>query len=456
MPTPRTRATHSPLGWLAFVLLTSMGDRGVFADDWPQWLGPQRDAVWREKGIVSEFPDGGPELRWRSPVGGGYSGPAVAEGQVYVMDRIEADEIDQEGWAPFKRGIAPGKERILCLRESDGKQLWAHAYECAYSIATAYATGPRVTPAVEDGFVYALGAEGHLHCLRADDGSVVWSRDFKRDYGLKIPVWGTSSHPLIEGDMLICVVGGEGSVAVAFDKRTGKELWRSLSAPLPGYAPPVIATIDGERQLLIWHSDAICALNPQTGDVFWSVGLKPKYAMAIGTPRVVDRQVFITGYQWRSWLIDIDEDRRSAQIAWEGDQHKGIGGVFNTPFVEAGYLYGCNNNGEYTCARWADGEVLWTSPKPLQAERRVEWGNVFTVKHLDRFFLATDKGELIIAQLDADGYHEVSRAKLIDPTHRVGSRRVVWSHPAFANRSIYLRNDREIRCYSLAVSHTRK
>jgi outer membrane protein assembly factor BamB len=429
-----------------------MGSHDASADDWPQWLGPQRDAVWREEGILSEFPEGGPALRWQSPVGGGYSGPAVADGQVYVMDRIQADEIDSEGWAPFKRGTAAGKERILCLRESDGQPLWAHVYDCPYSIATAYATGPRATPAVADGLVYALGAEGNLHCLKASDGNVVWSCDFKRDYGLKIPVWGTSSHPLIDGDRLICVVGGEGSVAVAFDRRSGKEVWRSLSAQQPGYAPPVIAKIDGERQLLIWHSDALCALNPQTGDLLWSVGLKPKFTMAISTPQVVDRQVFVTGYQWQSWLINIGEDRRSAQIAWQGDRHRGIGGVFNTPFIEAGSIYGCNNDGDYTCARLADGEVLWQSPKPLHAERRIEWGNVFTVKHRDRFFLATDQGELIIARLDTEGYHETSRAQLIDPTHRVASRRVVWSHPAFANRSIYLRNDREIRCYALAAS----
>ncbi len=431
---------------LGFLALTSSGR----ADDWPQWLGPQRDSVWREEGILSKFPDSGPILRWRSPIGGGYSGPAVADGRVYVMDRIAAEKNEQEDRDNFVRGTVGGKERIVCLRESDGKQLWAYEYDCPYSISVNYNNGPRVTPVVDSGLVYSLGSEGNLYCLKASDGDVVWSCDFKKDYALEIPLWGTSSHPLIDGDKLICVVGGEGSVAVAFDKRTGKELWRSLSAPQPGYAPPVIYEIDGERHLLIWHSDAICSLNPETGELLWSVDLQATYAMAISTPRLVGKQLFLTSFQQKSWLVEIGEKRRSARIVWRGSRKKGIGGVFSTPFVKDGFLYGCNRNGYYTCVRMADGEIIWTSLEPLQAERRVDWGNIFTVKHQDRFFLSTDTGDLIIAKLDTKEYHEISRAKLIEPTHSVGSRTVVWSHPAFANRSIYLRNDREILCYSLA------
>ena len=124
--------------------------------------------------------------------------------------------------------------------------------------------------------------------------------------------------------------------------------------------------------------------------------------------------------------------------------------MFATPSLQDGLLYGCGQDGYYTCARLLDGEVLWRTLEPLQSKRRLDWGNVFTVKHEDRFFLATDLGDLIIAKLDAEGYHEISRAKLIEPTHSIAGRTVVWSHPAFANRSVYLRNDREILCYSLA------
>src|SRR5262249_4638015 len=121
-----------------------------------------------------------------------------------------------------------GKERVLCLDAANGNVLWKHEYDCPYEIS--YPGGPRCTPTVHDGKVYALGAEGNLVCLDAKKGDVIWSKDFKKDYGAKTAIWGYASHPLMDGRRLVCVVGGEGSVAVAFDKDTGKELWKSLSA----------------------------------------------------------------------------------------------------------------------------------------------------------------------------------------------------------------------------------
>lgn len=449
----RTMTRQTPL--LPFCLFLAHSflivSNPAFSDDWPQWLGPLRDAVWRETGIVGTFSDGGPPLRWKTEIGAGYSGPAVAGGRVFVMDRVEAGKIAPEDMGAYTRKNIPGRERIVCLRETDGTILWSRAYDCPYTIATNYAIGPRVTPTVDDDLVFALGAEGHLYCLNVEDGKVIWSRDFKNDFGAEIPVWGLASHPLVDDDKLICVVGGPGAVAVAFDKRTGKELWRSLTAKEPGYAPPVIYDVDGERHLLIWHSDAICGLNPETGELYWSVAIKPFAAMSIAVPRLVGHDLFLMGHRRQCWLVRIADDRRSAAIAWEGGPRDGIGGVFNTPFVEDGLIYGCDLNGGYIGARISDGQRLWTSYAPLNAERPVSWGNVFTIKHDNRFFLATDTGDLIIARLDADGYHEQSRAHLIEPTHAIGNRTLVWSHPAFANRSVYLRNDGEIRCYDLAV-----
>ncbi len=199
------------------------------ADDWPQWLGPQRDGIWRESGIVSEFPKGGPTVRWRTPIGGGYTGPAVADGRVFVMDRRLAAGSSNPTNA-FNRNVIPGTERVLCLDESDGRIIWQHDYDCPYTVS--YAGGPRATPLVHGGKVYTLGAEGNLLCLDAAKGGVLWSRDFKKDFQVRTPTWGFAGHPLLDGQKLICLVGGEGSVAVAFDKDTGKDLWRALSAGL--------------------------------------------------------------------------------------------------------------------------------------------------------------------------------------------------------------------------------
>ena len=212
---------RSVIGFACILALSAVS----LADDWPQWLGPQRDGVWRETGILDVFPAEGPKINWRLPIGGGYAGPAVADGRVYVTDRIHG-----EG--------AHGQERVLCLDAATGRVAWAREYECRYEIS--YPAGPRVAPLVDGGKLYTLGAEGNLFCLNATDGKVVWSRELKKDYGVKAPMWGFAGHPLIDGNRLICLVAGTGTTAVAFDKETGKELWRALHSEEPGYSSPMI------------------------------------------------------------------------------------------------------------------------------------------------------------------------------------------------------------------------
>ena len=136
-----------------------------------------------------------------------------------------------------------GKERVLCLEAKTGKEVWKHEYDCTYEVS--YPAGPRCTPTVHDGKVYALGTEGNLYCLDAKKGAVLWSKDFKKDYGAKTPIWGHCGHPLVDGKKLICTVGGKGSVVVAFDKDSGKELWKALDATELGYSPPTMITAGG-------------------------------------------------------------------------------------------------------------------------------------------------------------------------------------------------------------------
>ncbi len=155
------------------------------AGDWPQWLGPQRDSVWRETGILQKFPAGGPPVRWRTPIGGGYSGPAVAHGRVYVTDRQLSTGASNPN-DPFQRGIIPGSERVPVPRRIQRQILWHHDYDCPYTVS--YPAGPRATPLVSGGKVYSLGAEGNLLCLNAKNGKPIWSHDFKKDYGVSTPM----------------------------------------------------------------------------------------------------------------------------------------------------------------------------------------------------------------------------------------------------------------------------
>jgi outer membrane protein assembly factor BamB len=423
-------------------------------DDWPQWLGPKRDGVWREEGIVKAFPRGGLKVSWRTEIGAGYAGPAVANGKVYVTDRIAAAKASAPGSA-FQRGQIPGVERVLCLNETDGKVLWKHDYDCPYDMS--YPAGPRATPVVEDDRVYTLGAEGHLLCFRNDSGKVIWSRDFKREFGVQTPLWGFAGHPLIEGNKLICLVGGQGSVAVAFDKLTGKEIWRTLSAKEPGYCPPTMIEAAGRRQLIIWHPESINSLNPENGKVFWSVAMEVRSGLSIPTPRQDGDLLFITSFYNGPIMLRLSQDKPGATVLWRGKSNSerntdGLHSIMCTPFFDGEHLYGVCSYGQLRCLKAATGERVWETLQATTGGKEVRWANAFLVKNGDRFFLPNEKGELIIARLTPRGYEEISRAHLLEPTNTAAGRDVVWSHPAFANRSIYARNDKELVCGSLAPS----
>jgi outer membrane protein assembly factor BamB len=426
---------------------------GVQADDWPQWLGPERDSVWRETGIVSTFPAGGPPVVWRAAIGSGYSGPAVAQGRVYVLDHQVAKTPGQVTNAVG--GIASA-EGIVCLNADDGKVLWRHEYDCPYTVA--FPAGPRTTPVISEGKVFSLGVEGNLFCLDAATGSVVWSRDFKQDYKIKTPVWGFAGNPLLDGNKLICLAGGSNSTVVALDKNTGREIWRALSAKEPGYCSPVIFQAGGARQLIVWHPESVNSLDPDSGKVYWSLkSSEPVRAgMTIATPRQMDDLLFLTCFYNGSWMLRLDASKPAAATVWQSqrvdEQNTGeLHSTLSTPFLQDGYIYGVCSYGQLRCLKAATGERVWETLSATTADgKAMRWANAFLIKNQDRFFLFNEKGDLIIARLTPRGYEEISRAHVIEPANRDTGRPVVWSHPAFANRRMYVRNDQEILCVDLA------
>jgi outer membrane protein assembly factor BamB len=428
------------------------------ADDWPQWLGPKRDGVWRETGILEKFPKDGPKVRWRTPIGIGYAGPAVAGGKVYVTDRV-LDGGDSNPDSGFTKQKVAGKERVLCLEEASGKVLWKHEYDCTYKIA--YPGGPRTTPVVHDGKVYTLGSMGDLLCLDAGKGTLLWSKNFMKDYGASAQTWGFSANPMIDGDNLICVVGGEGSIAVAFHKDTGKEVWKSISGNEAGYAPPIIIDAGGKRQLIIWDPQAVNSLDPETGKVYWSQRFRLRSGLSIPMPRHDGNLLFVTAFYDGSLMLKLDADKPGASVLWKGKSKSeqpratdALHSIMVTPFIKDGYIYGVCSYGQLRCLKADTGERIWASGEATGSQERPQdrWNNAFLVAQGDRFFLFNEKGDLIIARLTPKGYEEISRAHILEPTNRMAGRPVVWSHPAFANRSVYARNDKEIVCISLAAA----
>ena len=450
--------TGRPLFGLLTLLLCFSAAR---ADDWPQWLGPQRDGVWRETGILDKFPADGPKVQWRTPIGGGYAGPAVAGGKVYVTDRVLAPGVKNPDNL-FARSTINGTERVLCIDEASGTVLWTHEYDCPYQVS--YPAGPRTTPVIQGGKVYTVGAMGDLICLDAGSGKVLWSKNFHKDNDAPVQMWGFSGHPLVDGDKLICLVGGEGSVVVAFHKDTGKELWKALSAKAQGYCPPMIYEAGGKRQLIIWDADSVNSLDPETGKVYWTEKFPLHQSnMSISTPRMNNGQLFITSFYNGSLMLKLDSDKPTASVAWrrkgrseQPDQTDALHSIISTPFFKEEYIYGVCSYGDLRCLKADNGDRVWSTRKATTSDDSpTRWANAFLVAQGDRFFLFNEQGDLIIARLTPKGYDEIGRAHILVPTGRAGFggqvRNVLWSHPAFANKSMYARNDKEIVCVSLAA-----
>lgn len=212
-PRPR-RAARVPAAFLAAGLLALTAATGLSAEDWPQWRGAERRGVWTETGVLRTFPDAGLTVKWRTPVHGGYSGPAVADGRVFVLDYVETEPRTMDG-----------VERLLALDEETGAVLWTREWTTTYRMLMfTYATGPRATPTVDGDRVYVTGATGRILCLDTATGAVLWEKDTVAEYGTNIPVWGTSSAPLVDGDRVIFLVGGEPDALWRFPTRGSDKL----------------------------------------------------------------------------------------------------------------------------------------------------------------------------------------------------------------------------------------
>jgi len=414
----------------------------IFAEDWPEWRGKGRNGIWTESGILDKFPEKGLTAVWRTPIHGGFAGPAVAEGRVFVTD--------------FKRSSGKkGMERALCLDEKSGKILWTREWDADYQ-GISYDTGPRATPTVDGDRVYIVGGSGTLLCLNARTGDVIWRKDYVKDYRMQMPTWGIASAPLVDGDRLIAIVGGQPDAKViAFDKMTGKEIWRALpSESEQGYSQPVIVAARGTRQLIIWDPTAVVALDPATGKTYWQHPFRINLSLTLATPVFDGARLLVSSFYNGSMLLDLAKE--NASVIWKGKSNSeintdGLHAVVNTPVIDGDYIYGICSYGQFRCLNLKTGERIWETMEVTKEKAR--WASGFIVRHGDRYFINNDRGELIIAKLSAQGYQEISRTQLIKPTSNPGNRRelgaVNWSHPAYANRHIVARNDEEIISVSL-------
>ncbi|MCC7084702.1 MAG: PQQ-binding-like beta-propeller repeat protein [Pirellulales bacterium] len=425
----------SAWGIVAFLL----GCLSAVADDWPQWRGPTRDGVWREEGILNKFAAPQLAIRWRQKIGPGYNGPTVADGLVYVMDRqVEPQPV----------------ERVHCFDAATGEPRWNYSYDCVYN-QVGYQAGPRAAVTMDTGKAYSLGTMGHLFCFDAHSGDMLWKKDLNAEYQIQMPIWGIAASPLIDGQRLILQIGGKHACVVALNKDTGTEVWKALDDRAQ-YSAPIIIQQAGQPVLVVWTGDAVVGLNPTDGRVFWREPMKPSQ-MPIGvvTPTVANSRLFVSSFYDGSLMLKLHQDAPTVERVWRemgiDEQHtKGLHCMIGTPILAGDFVYGVDSYGELRCLNADTGERIWES---LKAVPKARWSTIHMVENGGRIFMFNERGELLIAKLSPQGFEELSRAKLIEPTRdQLGQRKgVCWSHPAFANRCIFARNDKEIVCVSLSA-----
>lgn len=409
-------------------------------EDWPQWRGPTRDGVWNETGVVEKFADSKLAIRWRAPVASGYSGPTVADGRVFVTDRlVSPDQI----------------ERVHCFDEKTGEVIWMHDYPCTY-VNVGYEAGPRAAVSVSSDRAYALGAMGNLKCLNVKDGEVIWEHDLNDKYKIRMPIWGISSSPLIDDDLVIVQIGGEGEAClVAFDKATGEERWKALPDDA-SYSAPIIIEQAGKRVLVCWTGNRVVGLDPKSGKLYWEHPFMPtRMVISIATPAFDGKRLFVSSFYDGSLMLNVNPDKLEVSEQWRrlgpDEQHTdSIHCMIGTPILRGEEIYGVDSYGELRCLQAASGDRIW---EDLTATPKARWSTIHMVTNHDRVWMLNERGELLITELSPQGFKEISRAKLLEPTTEQLRQRggVCWSHPAFANRHVFARNDKEIVCADLSA-----
>jgi outer membrane protein assembly factor BamB len=354
----------------------------------------------------------------------------VSHGHVYVTD------------AQVSRPTA--QERVLCFDEMTGRLLWSHRYGVDYPdwAFEPNVGGPRATPIVGDGQLFTLGALGHLFCLDAAKGRVVWQRSLARDYEVK-EFTGITASPLIEKELLILYMCGKpGACVVAFNKNSGKEVWRALDDSFT-YSSPMIFTAGGRKQLIVWTQEAVTSLDPRTGRTWWREAVRTPGDMAVATPVFAHQRLFVAGL-----MFQFEADKLAPSVLWPESRAptKRILSNTSTALLQGNYLFSARTSGELVCLEAETGRQVWETNSVTDLKNG---SSIHLTPCGDAVFLFTDRGDLIRARLTSGGYREISRAHLLEPTSPFGDRKCAWTPPAYADRHVFARNDTELVCASL-------
>jgi outer membrane protein assembly factor BamB len=397
--------------------------------DWPCLFGPAHDSISRETGIITSWPDSGPTEKWRRSLGTGYSVPVVAEGHLIVFHRQGDEEI------------------IQSLDPATGEPQWRFAYATAFQCRFRYSSGPYSTPAIDEGHVYAWGAEGKLHCLQLDDGGLVWRRSLREEFDATELLFAVGASPLVWQDRLILNVGGRrndnvgddrkaSAGIVALDKQTGRTLWTATDHGA-SYATPRAATIHGRDYLFVLTDAGLVSLDPRDGRVHWEIPFQSKHREAVNatSPLVYGDRVMISAYMLGSLCLKVTADGNYEEV-WR--QRRGLDSHYNNLVAIGGRVYGFSAR-DRTASLWcidlATGKSLWKLPS--------EFGRGMSLAIDGQLLLLGEYGHLGSMPLGGE------RPALTCMTPEPLLDGPCYTQPILSRGLLYLRNESTLVCYNL-------
>lgn len=442
--------------------------------DWPQFLGPEHTGVSTETGLLKAWPQAGPPLVWNKTVGTGYSAPSVLGNRLVVHHRPTGEDI------------------VECLNASSGETLWTYTYRSNFRDPYGYNNGPRCSPLLTAEYCYTLGAEGKLLCLALADGKKIWERDLRTEYTVPEGFFGVGCTPILEGDRLIVLVGGQPDAGVvAFNPLTGETLWESVGKKTwdgvqtgsPGgdatyrwegdemmvsYSSPIAATIHGRRHVLCLMRQGLVSVDPQTGQVNFKHWFRSRTHESVNAARPVvvgDTILLSAAYRVGSVLLKVKSEGNAVDVVWQNDTN--LLTHWSTPIHLDGHYYGFSgrheNEGELRCIAADTGKVVWAStgwdrPDDLlpnadgtgvvdsKTGLDIPWpfyGRGSKILADGRFVVLAERGMLALIEPAPQGVHEVSRFAVPEMKYPC------WAAPVLSRGYLYLRDENSLICLDL-------
>lgn len=379
-------------------------------NDWPQWRGPNRDGISNET-IQKNWPAEGPKVVWKAPSGDGYSGIVVVDGKLFTMHATRNEDL------------------LVCLDAASGKEVWALAVDQAFQ--NDQGNGPRSTPSVDGDLVFGLSGNGKLVAANVKSGAKVWGHDLRAEYGARIPIWGVSTSPFVDGEMLLIEVGGSGDNGIiAFNKKSGKVIWKTAT-DTPGYSTPIAVTIDGVRQYLFFTGTALTSVTPSDGKKLWSHTWRTSYDVNAATPIFIapDKVFISSGYNVGAAVLQIKGNQVSE--VWRSQVMRNH---WASPVLLGNFLYGFDE-ATLKCINVNTQEDKW-------AKRGLGKGALlYADNHL---IVLSERGKLLLVEAKPDEYIEKASAQVL--------RGRCWTVPTLANGKLFVKNQEEIICLDVSTS----